>query len=151
MIFLMGIGAFFLTFHLVFLGASVLSRWGVELLSNETMGKRLCILSEISWGFLLFLFAKRAIYWIISDFERGIMIATLNTLGLSLFHHTGLAQADLLWMIGGIVLSWIKLENYKTVRPSPSPSSSLSVQGPLIFIWITSMLFSLFTMTIQVS
>jgi hypothetical protein len=118
MFFLMGISAFFLTFHLLFSGATVFTQWGIELLSSETMGKRLCILSEISWSMLLFLYAKGVVYWIITDFERGVMISAFSTLGVSLFHHTGLAQRDLLWMVGGIILSWIKLENYNTVSLS---------------------------------
>lgn len=117
--FLIGIAAFFLTFHFLFSFATVFSRWGIELLSSETMGRRLCILSELSWVFLLYLTTNGVVDWLISDFERGFFISLLNALGLSLFHHTGLAQRDLLWMIAGIILGWIRLVKYQTVRYYP--------------------------------
>lgn len=133
--FLSGLSAFFLTFHFLFLVATLFTKWGVELLSNDTMGMRLCIITEISWSTLIYLMAKGVLYWIVSNFERGLAYAALQTIGLTLFHHTGLTQIQLFWIPLGAIISWIELKKYNS--------------GTLGYFWICSFFFSIFNVMMQ--
>lgn len=99
------------------------------------MGMRLCLLLAASWITLIFLFAKGALFWIISDFERGIVIASFSMIGLMIFHHTGLTLSEISLIVFGVILSWIELKKYQS--------------GVLIFVWTSAILFSLFSVIMQ--
>lgn len=79
------------------------------------MGMRLCIISLMSWSTLLFLMAKGVVYWIVTYFERGLAYAALQTIGFTLFHHTGLTQSQLFWLPLSALLSWVELIKYNSV------------------------------------
>eukprot|EP00602_Paraphysomonas_sp_CaronLab_P011728 CAMPEP_0185039744 /NCGR_PEP_ID=MMETSP1103-20130426/36952_1 /TAXON_ID=36769 /ORGANISM="Paraphysomonas bandaiensis, Strain Caron Lab Isolate" /LENGTH=856 /DNA_ID=CAMNT_0027578767 /DNA_START=222 /DNA_END=2792 /DNA_ORIENTATION=+ len=133
-----GLGLFFVTFHIVFMIATLFTRWGVDLLKHS-LGWRLCIITAASWVTVLFIVSKKQVqHWSMTTFERGALASAVNILGLTVFHHTGLTQAEIWVFAIAMVIPWIQLKH------------NLENVGYFFnLIWIVPMIITLFGVVMQ--
>ena len=106
--FVIGIGYFFLTFHLAFATFTLFFQWGVRLVQHRSMGWGLCMMVMSSWFSAMLVLSIEAVEtWHLTEFERAQLVTALAILGPNVFHHLGFSLKEIRPMIILLSAPWV--------------------------------------------